>query len=104
MARPNILAASVRVSDAVFTVGSETETSLLELAKLLSAGMGRPDLVPTHAPERNVNPVPRRLASGALAAKQLGFTAQIPVDIGLHDLIAWWQGETMATQAREMFA
>ena len=104
VARANILAASVPVSDAVFNVGSETETSLLELAQMLSTGMGRPDLVPTHAPERNVNPVPRRLASGALAASQLGFTPQIPVAEGLADLIAWWQGETEAKQAREMFA
>jgi UDP-glucose 4-epimerase len=104
VARANILAASVPVSDAVFNVGSESETSLLELAKLLSAGMGRPDLVPTHAPERNVNPVPRRLASGALAAKQLGFTPQIPVAEGLADLIAWWQAETTTKQTREMFA
>ena len=49
VARANILAADGRATDAVFNVGSETETSLLELARRASrAAMGRPDLVPVH--------------------------------------------------------
>lgn len=94
VARANILAARASASDAVFNIGSGTETSLLELARLLSEGMGRPDLVPEHAPERSVNPVPRRLASVAAAADQLGFRAEITPERGIRDLIEWWRGET----------
>jgi UDP-glucose 4-epimerase len=93
VARANILAATMPVSDAVFNVGSETETSLLDLASLLAAGLGRPDLVPIHAEARAVNPVPRRLCSGTAAREQLGFRPQIGLTQGLHDLIAWWQSE-----------
>lgn len=93
VARANILAATAPVTDAVFNIGSETETSLLQLASLLSQGMGRPDLVPIHAEARAVNPVPRRLSSGWAAWEQLGFRPQIDVAEGLDDLIAWWLAE-----------
>ncbi len=63
VARANILAAKADASDTVFNVGTETETSLLGLAHIMAAEMGRPDLAPEHLPERAVNPVPRRLAS-----------------------------------------
>ncbi|WP_210529328.1 SDR family NAD(P)-dependent oxidoreductase [Rubellimicrobium arenae] len=94
VARANILAAKAASSDAVFNVGSETETSLLELARAFTTAMGRPDLVPQHLPERSVNPVPRRLASGRAAREQLGFDAAIPIEVGLKDLISWWMAET----------
>ncbi|MGV8988301.1 MAG: SDR family NAD(P)-dependent oxidoreductase [Cypionkella sp.] len=104
VARANILAATANVTDTVFNVGSETETSLLELASLLSAGMGRPDLVPIHAEARAVNPVPRRLCSGKAARYQLGFQPQIGITQGLRDLIAWWQAESAATRKAEAAA
>ncbi|WP_411837395.1 NAD-dependent epimerase/dehydratase family protein [Paracoccus sp. ME4] len=93
VARANMLAATAPVSDAVFNVGSGTETSLMRLAVMLAAAMGRPDLVPIHAPERAVNPVPRRLASTAAARRDLGFVAEIPLDRGLADLVAWWRDQ-----------
>ena len=58
--------------------------------------MGRPDLVPVHEAERAVNPVPRRLASGAAAAADLGFRPTLPFDEGIADLVAWWRAETAA--------
>ncbi|WP_118138620.1 SDR family NAD(P)-dependent oxidoreductase [Oceanicella sp. SM1341] len=93
IARANILAATAPVQDAVFNVGSGTETSLLELAEALARGMGRPDLVPEHAPERAVNPVPRRLACTRAAGEALGFRAEVPLEEGLSELIAWWRAE-----------
>ena len=45
VARANILAASAPATDVVFNVGSETETSLLELACELARAMGRADLL-----------------------------------------------------------
>lgn len=96
VARANILAARAGVSDAVFNVGDESETSLLDLARALAAAMGRPDLVPIHEAERAVNPVPRRLASGAAAAAALGFRTGIAREDGIRDLVSWWRAERAA--------
>ena len=104
VARANILAAKAPVTDRVYNVGSGTETSLLELAALLADGMGRPDIKPGHAPERSVNPVPRRLADVSAAAQDLDFVAEIEARKGLADLIAWWrseQGDQHPSQAAE---
>lgn len=94
VARANVLAAMSDANDAVYNVGCGTETSLLQLAAMLSDAMGRPDLTPEFAPERSVNPVPRRLACTAGAKRDLGFTATIPVAQGLRDLVDWWASET----------
>ena len=94
VARANLLAAMSDATDAVYNVGCGTETSLLQLAAMLSDAMGRPDLTPEFAPERSVNPVPRRLACTAAAARDLGFAATIPVSQGLRDLVDWWASET----------
>lgn len=96
VARANVLAARAGAGDAVFNVGSGTETSLLDLARELAAAMGRPDLVPVHEAERAVNPVPRRLASTAAAEAALGFRAEIARDAGMRDLVSWWRAETRA--------
>ena len=96
VARANILAAGAGASDAVFNVGSEAETSLLDLARAIARAMGRPDLAPVHEAERAVNPVPRRLASGAAAFEALGFRPEIPLETGIRDLVDWWRAETRA--------
>lgn len=93
IARANILAAKAVASDAVYNVGSQTETSLLDLARELGRAMNRPGLVPEHQPERAVNPVPRRLASGAAAAADLGFRPEISFEEGIRDLVDWWRAE-----------
>ncbi len=98
IARANILAARAGVSDAVFNVGSQTETSLLDLTRDLAVVMGRPDLAPVHEAERAVNPVPRRLASGAAAAEALGFRPEIAREDGIRDLVRWWRGEAGAAR------
>ncbi len=99
VARANILAAKADATDTVFNIGSGTETSLLELAGLIAAGMGRPDLTPVHEAERAVNPVPRRIASVTAAAEQLGFRASIPREQGIQDLIAWWRAAALTEAA-----
>ena len=90
VARANVLAARSDVSDQVFNVASGTETSLLDLARMLLWVMGS-DLEPEHAPERKVNPVPRRLADTAAAEHRLGFRAQVGLEEGLRRLVDWWQ-------------
>jgi UDP-glucose 4-epimerase len=91
VARANILAATAPVSDVALNVGTETETSLLELAASLASVMGRDDLVPEHRPERAVNPVSRRLADTAAARRLLGFEAELSLEAGLRSLVDWWR-------------
>lgn len=93
VARANILGAKANVSDEVFNVASGTETSLVQLATALASVMGRRGLAPEFAPERSVNPVPRRLASTTKAERLLGFRAAIPLDQGLSELVDWWRSE-----------
>jgi len=92
IARANILAAVAPVTDEVFNIGSGTETSLKELAAALLAAMDSP-LQATHAGERKVNPVPRRLADIGAARRALGYEPSVSLDHGLRQLVAWWQAE-----------
>lgn len=96
VARANILAAKSDVSDEVFNVACGTETSLAELARLLMLVMDRDGIDLEFAPERSVNPVPRRLASTAKAERLLDFRATIPLQEGLRDLVKWWRVERQA--------
>ncbi len=89
IARANLLAAKSDVTDEVFNVASGVETSLNQLAYTLIKIM-KSDLKPEYAPERKVNPVPRRLADTSKAKNLLGFEAEIPLEEGLKRLVSWW--------------
>jgi UDP-glucose 4-epimerase len=93
VAKANILGAKANLSDEVFNVASGSETSLAQLAGSLASVMGHKNLLPEFAPERAVNPVPRRLASTEKAEKLLGFKADISLAEGLRDLVRWWRAE-----------
>jgi UDP-glucose 4-epimerase len=92
IARANLLAAQSDVTDRVYNIASGVETSLLELANALLSVMGS-DLSPEFGPERSVNAVPRRLADTGAASRDLGFRAQVPLETGLRELVAWWRSE-----------
>ena len=92
IARANVLALASDVSDEVFNVASGVETSLNDLAAALGRVMGV-SRAPEYGPERQVNAVPRRLASTQKAKRLLGFTASVPLDDGLARLVAWWRAE-----------
>jgi UDP-glucose 4-epimerase len=92
VARANLLAATAPVSDEVFNVASGTETSLLELARMLIEVMDA-DLPVEHGPERSVNKVPRRLSDTTLARERLGFESEVDLEAGLRRLVAWWRAE-----------
>ena len=91
VARANVAAAVAPATDRVYNVGTQTETSLLDLAGEIARAMDRPALRPVHEPERAVNPVPRRLASVAAAERDLGFKASVGRAEGISELVAWWQ-------------
>ncbi len=92
VARANVLAAKADVTDEVFNVASGTETSLRQLAEMLSQVMGsRLDL--EFQPARKVNPVQRRLADINKARRLIDFEATVPLDEGLERLVAWWKSQ-----------
>jgi UDP-glucose 4-epimerase len=92
IARSNILAAHADVSDETFNIASGVETSLNDLAHALLRVMGS-DLQLEYGPERKVNAVPRRLADTRKAAELLGFRAEVSLDDGLRELVAWWRAQ-----------
>lgn len=93
VARANILGAKAEATDEVFNVASGTETSLAQLAAALASVMRHRNLAPEFAPERSINPVPRRLASTAKAERMLGFRATVSLEQGLSELVDWWRVE-----------
>ena len=93
IARANLLAAaSATINEGVYNVASGVETSLSGLAEALLAAMDS-DLGVEHGPERAVNGVTRRLAGTEAAGRDLGFRAEIGLESGLRDLVAWWRAE-----------
>ena len=92
IARANLLAAEAEVTDTVFNIGSNTETSLLGLAQALLEVMGS-DLSVEFGPERAVNGVTRRLASIAAAEGRLGWKPDVDLTEGLGRLVDWWRAE-----------
>ena len=90
IARANVLALASDCDDDVFNVASGTESSLNDLAAALLKVMGS-DLQPEYGPERNVNPVARRLADIRKAERLLGFKSGVNLEEGLERLVQWWQ-------------
>jgi len=99
VARANILAAVAPASDVALNVASGTETSLLDLARLLSRVMGHGSLVPVHHEARSVNPVPKRLADVSKARDLIGFAAAHPLEDGIAELVGWWRDQTVLAGA-----
>lgn len=89
IARANILAAKSDLVDEVFNIASGVETTLLELLHTLLKVTGRTDVQPEFLPERNINPVPRRLADVTRAEKKLSFRTQFGLEEGLRRLVEW---------------
>jgi UDP-glucose 4-epimerase len=90
IARANVLAAAGDIAEGVYNVASGTETTLLGLAETLLRVMGS-DLSVEHGPDRPVNGVVRRLADTTAARVDLGFVADVGLEEGLRELVAWWQ-------------
>jgi UDP-glucose 4-epimerase len=93
IARANVRAAEADVDDMVFNVGTQSETSLKQLAILLARIMGHSDLQPIFQEERQVNPVPRRLADISATRRLLGWEPKVSLQQGLSDLVDWWRRE-----------
>ena len=92
IAHANILAAASEVTEGVYNIASEQETSLRGLAEALLRTMGSDEHI-EFGPERQVNGVTRRLASTEAARRDLGWTATVGLEDGLSRLVDWWLGE-----------
>jgi UDP-glucose 4-epimerase len=92
LARANIQAAKADAADEVFNIASGTETSLRQLAELLSSVMGS-GVTPEFQAARKVNPVQRRLADVEKARRLLDFEASVSLEQGLRRLVNWWQAQ-----------
>jgi len=90
IARANVLAAKSAKTDRVYNIASGIETSLTDLAAQLLRAMGSTAAI-EYGAERQVNPVPRRLADTRLAEQELGFKTTIALDEGLRSLVTWWR-------------
>jgi UDP-glucose 4-epimerase len=90
IARANLLAARSDVTEGVYNIASAVETSLAGLATALLAAMDS-DLHVEFGPERAVNGVTRRLADVRAARQDLGFVADVGLEDGLRELVAWWR-------------
>jgi len=95
VARANLLAAAAPATDVALNIASGSETSLNQLAEQLLAAMDS-KLTPEHAPERKVNPVPRRLADIRQAQELIGYQPSVSLADGLKTLVAWWHDEQCA--------
>ena len=98
IARANLMAAGSPATDAVFNVGSGTETSLLELATALLKVMGS-ELPVAFGPARAVNSVTRRVADVSQADRCLGWRAEVTLEEGLQRLVDWWRAERSSRTA-----
>jgi UDP-glucose 4-epimerase len=98
VARANLLAAQSDLTDVEFNIAHGTETSLLELARMLLEVMDS-DLSVVHGPSRAVNGVTRRLADTSLARDELGFEAEVDLEEGLRRLVDWWRAERAGAPA-----
>ena len=80
----------------VFNIGSEEETSVLQLAQLvlqLTGSVAQPTFVPySEAFGASFEAVPRRVPDTNKAARLLGFRATVPLEQGLRETIAWFRG------------
>lgn len=93
VARANILAATSDATDVALNVGTGSETSLLQLARIIAKAMKRDALEPVHEAERSINPVPRRLCDTSAARRLIGFEPELDLEAGMNELVEWWHSQ-----------
>ncbi len=95
-ARANLCALRADTVDRFYNVGTGTRTSLKELAEILCQLTGCNQEI-QYAPRSAATLVRNRIGCPELAAKEIGFTAGIPLKDGLKKLIAWRQADRVTS-------
>jgi UDP-glucose 4-epimerase len=89
IAKANIAALEADVTDTVYNIGNQRETTLKELLDILLK-VNNSKLQPEFREERKVNPVNRRLADIAKARDELNFVPNISLEEGIKLLSEWY--------------
>ena len=85
----NIAALESNVTDEVFNIGFQRETSLKELLEIMLK-VTNSRLKPEHRPDNTINPVNKRIANISKAKEMLGFQPTISLEKGLEELYKWY--------------
>ncbi|MCH8074869.1 MAG: NAD-dependent epimerase/dehydratase family protein [SAR324 cluster bacterium] len=88
-ARANICALKAETSDRFYNVGTGCMTTIRELGELILGLIDSTKALQFVPAEREF--VQKRIGSTTLAANELGFRAEIDLETGLRDMIAWWE-------------
>jgi nucleoside-diphosphate-sugar epimerase len=97
--RANLCAMHAETVDRFYNVGTGKRTSLRELAELLLRLTGSNQSI-KYAPRSQATLVRNRIGSPKRAQQEIGFLAQIPLEQGLRDLIAWRKTHIAELEAR----
>ncbi len=89
VALANIAALESDVTDEVFNIGFQRETSLKELLEIMLK-VTNSRLKPEHRPDNTINPVNKRIANISKAKEMLGFKPTISLEKGLEELYKWY--------------
>ncbi len=98
-AAANACAMKAGTVDRFYNVGTGKRTSLKELAEMLLQLTGCNQPI-NYAPRSQATLVRNRIGCPKLAAAEIGFTASVPLEQGLRDLIAWRKSHKSEVEAR----
>ncbi len=98
-AAANVSAMKADAVDRFYNVGTGKRTSLKELAEMLLQLTGCNQPI-KYAPRSQATLVRNRIGCPKRAAAEIGFTAQVPLDQGLRELIAWRRSHLDEVAAR----
>lgn len=101
--RANLCAMKAGTVDRFYNVGTGKRTSLKELAEILLnlTGCNQPI---KYAPRSQATLVRNRIGSPLRARAEIGFNAQVPLEDGLRQLIAWRKAHMAEVEARRAHA
>ena len=98
-AAANVCAMKADAVDRFYNVGTGRRTSLKELAEMLLQLTGCNQPI-KYAPRSQATLVRNRIGCPKRAAAEIGFTAQVPLDQGLRELIRWRRSHMDEVAAR----
>jgi dTDP-L-rhamnose 4-epimerase len=76
-------------------VGTGRPTSIVDVAQVIARGLGK-DIEPEVVNEFRAGDIRHCYAETQLANELLGFRAEIPFEAGMHELLAWLEGQEAA--------
>jgi dTDP-L-rhamnose 4-epimerase len=90
-----------KIEGQVFNIGSGRSISISEVARRLSAAMGRPDLIPQILEKARVGDIRHCFADITLAQQKLGFRPRRSLDEGMRELADWVEQQHAVDRANE---